>query len=200
MTATPDFRYWNSVDPASFLDHDRANPSRAWATKAAAAEAKKGDGTLLEVGPGGGMDYEKYFSKAKGITYTGLEGSQSLHAALQTRFPDAAWRNDLLTNLEPLSADVVYARHVMEHQPALEPALGLVLGAARHACVLTWYRPPGPQAFHEIWEGVYCHTYERAAVLKAVEAAGFVIAKSANFPPEVPTLPEGDEAWLLKRQ
>jgi len=198
MTATPDFRYWNSVDPASFLDHDRANPSRQWATREAIRAAK--GGTLLEVGPGGGTDYERYFSKAKGIEYTGLEGSQSLHAALQTRFPEAAWRNDLLTSLPPLSADVVYARHVMEHQPALEPALGLVLGAARHACVLTWYRPPGPVAYHEVWEGVYCHTYERETVLKSVEAAGFVIAKKENFPPEVPQLPEGDEAWLLRRQ
>lgn len=197
MTA-PDFTYWNSVDPASFLDHDWKNPSRQWAAKEAIRLAK--NGTLLEVGPGGGVDYERYFSKAKGIQYEGLEGSQTLYDSLRQRFPDAAWRNDLLTSLPALSADVVYARHVMEHQPALEPALGLVLGAARHACVLTWYRPPGPQAFHEIWEGVYCHTYQRAQVLKAVADAGFVISKSENFAPEVATLPEGDEAWLLKRQ
>ncbi len=197
MTASPDFRYWNSVDPSSFLDHDWKNPSRQWACREAIKAAK--GGTLLEVGPGQGLDYDKYFSKAKGVTYSAYEGSQTLHDSLQQRFPAATWVNGLITDLQPLSADVVYARHVMEHQPALEPALGLVLGAARHVCVLTWYRPPGPVAYHEVWEGVYCHTYQREQVLKAVEAHGFTIAKSENFPPEVATLSEGDEAWLLKR-
>jgi hypothetical protein len=190
MTASPDFRYWNSVDPSTFLDHDWQNPSRQWATREAIKAAK--GGTLLEVGPGPGVDYERYFSKAKGFRYKGWEGSLNLCIALQSRFPKAMWVNGELLGVPTAYADVVYARHVMEHQPALEPALARLLGAARHTVVLTWYRPPGPVAFFEVWEGVHCQTYKRSDVLESVARAGFRIDKSELFT-------SGDEAWLLRR-
>jgi len=190
MTASPDFTYWNSVDPSSFLDHDWQNPSRQWATERAVKAAKKG--TLLEVGPGPGKDYANVFSKAA-AKYIGVEGSTTLYDALQSRFPEAAWQNATIADLAPLSADVVYARHVLEHQPALEPAFGQLLAAARKTAVITWYRPPGPQAFFEIWEGVHCQTYARVAALASVGKAGFRIAASEKFE-------SGDEAWILERK
>jgi hypothetical protein len=190
MTASPDFRYWNSVDPSTFLDHDWQNPSRQWATREAIKAAK--GGTLLEVGPGPGVDYERYFAKAKGFDYVGWEGSRTLYDALRTRFPDALWGNRTIADLGAQAADVIYLRHVLEHQPALEPALSTVLAAARKAVVLTWYRPPGPVAFFEVWEGVHCQTYKRSDVLESVARAGFRIDKSETFE-------SGDEAWLLKR-
>lgn len=199
MTATnPDFTYWNSVDPASFLDHDWQNPSRQWACNAA-IEAANG-GTLLEVGPGPGVDYERYFreyQKAGLLQYAAYEGSQNLCTDLRKRFPEAQWHCQTIADLKLLSFDVVYARHVMEHQPALQPALGLVLGAARHTVVLSWYRAPGPTAFHEVWEGVHCQTYQRQAVLRAVAQAGFRITEEQKF--ETAHNP-GDEAWVLERQ
>jgi hypothetical protein len=194
MTASPDFTYWNSVDPASFLDHDWQNPSRVWATKEAVKAAD--GGSLLEIGPGPGVDYARHFHphvQSGALTYRGVEGSQTLHDSLRSRFPEAAWQHATIADLKPQSADVVYARHVMEHQPSLEPALSQVLGAARHVVVLTWYRPPGPQAFYEIWEGVHCQTFARVNVLAAVAKAGFRIAHSEFFE-------SGDECWLLERK
>ena len=193
MTTTtgPNFRYWDSVDPAHFLEHDWQNPSREWAT-ARAIEAAEG-GTLLEVGPGPGVDYERYFAKAKGVRYIGLEGSSNLCHALQSRFPDAEWLNGELTALPVRHADVVYARHVMEHQPAIEPALGRLLGAARKAVVLTWYRPPGPVAVSEVWRDVHCQTFARTEIMKAIKRHRWRITDTETFT-------SGDEAWVLKRR
>lgn len=191
MTAiSPDFTYWNSVDPALFLSHDWQNPSREWATTAAIGAAK--GGSLLEIGPGPGVDYDKAFRKS-GVRYLGVEGSATLYDALQSRFPEAVWQHATIADLTPFSADVVYARHVMEHQPSLQPALSQVLGAARHVVVLTWYRPPGPVARSEVWEGVHCQTYKRATVMQSVAEAGFRIVASQLFF-------SGDECWVLERR
>lgn len=192
-TATgPNFRYWNSVDPAHFLEHDWQNPSRPWAAERAIEAALRAPSqSLLEIGPGPGVDYARVFSKAA-IRYLGVEGSATLYEALRSRFPEAEWRNLTIADLAPLSADVVYARHVLEHQPALEPALGQVLAAARSAVVLTWYRPPGPVAVHEVWEGVDCRTYRRADVFEGIARAGFRLTECQGFF-------GGDEGWVLER-
>jgi len=192
----PNFRYWDSVDPETFLDHDWQNPSRAWATEHAIAAAAQGDGTLLEVGPGPGVDYDRHFRaavQADRIRYKAYEGSENLCNALRLRFPESSWHWAKISDLEPGIADVVYARHVLEHQPALEPALGLLLAAARKTVVLTWYRPPGPSAFGEIWEGVPCQTYARPEVMARLAAAGFQIVDHQSFPTS------GDETWVLQR-
>jgi methyltransferase family protein len=186
---TPDFRYWNSVDPAHFLEHDWQNPSRVWATAKAIGAAK--NGTLLEVGPGPGVDYERHFA-ASGVPYVGWEGSTNLCKALRFRFPEATWVNGDLSAIPAALADVVYARHVMEHQPALDPALGWLLGAARGTVVLTWYRPPDLTAYSDYWEGVHCHTFARADVLQAIERHGFRIMEQQTFA-------SGDETWVLVR-
>jgi hypothetical protein len=188
-SVSPDFGYWNSVNPAEFLAHDWENPSRKWAAEAAVKAANGGE--LLEVGPGPGVDYDRYFRTAA-LTYTGVEGSANLFTALCARFPDGRWANGTIADLPALSADVVYARHVLEHQPALEPALSQLLGAARHAVILTWYRPPGPVAFHEVWRGVHCRTFARADVFAAIDRARFRLVDSKGFF-------SGDEAWVLNR-
>lgn len=188
VSTGPNFRYWNQVDPCQFLAHDWENPSREWA--AGKAIEFTGDGLLLEVGPGPGVDYERYFKGV--VSYCGFEGSANLWHSLCARFPETAWHQLTIDDLRPLSADVVYARHVMEHQPALEPALGQMLGAARHVVVLTWYRPPAEKAFGEVWEGVHCQTFARAEVMAAVERAGFGLLESEAFE-------SGDETWVLLR-
>lgn len=195
MTA-PSFRYWDSVQPGSFLKHDWENPSRAWATDKAIGEAVKADGTVLEVGPGPGVDYERHFREAVksfAIRYSAYEGSQTLQDALQRRFPESTWHWRPLHMLPPQSAAVIYARHVLEHQPALEPALTTLLNAARVAVVLTWYRPPADHAFGEVWEDVPCNTWNRTEVLRSVKAAGFKLSTKKLFP-------SGDEAWILRRK
>jgi len=183
----PDFTYWDGVDPAHFLETDWANPSRQWAA-GKAIEAAKG-GTLLEVGPGPGVEYADWFSKSA-VQYTGVEGSANLFRALCERFPETSWVHGQIAGLPAFSADVVYARHVLEHQPTLEPALGTLLAAARSAVLLTWYRPPGPVAFHEVLRGVYRHTYEREAVLGQIALHGCRVAESQSFP-------TGDECWVM---
>lgn len=196
MTAAPSFRWWDAQDPAHFLEHDWQNPSREWATGEAikAVKAKRG-GSLLEVGPGNGVDYERHFRTAK-VRYTAYEGSLTLCNALRERFPTVTWRHAQIADLPPLAADVVYARHVLEHQPALEPALGQLLDAAKRVVVLTWYRPPAPIArcdFYDAHPDIPCQTFALRDVQAAVERAGFVIADCEDFV-------SGDQGWLLQRR
>jgi hypothetical protein len=198
---SPNFTYWNGVDPATFLNHDWENPSREWACEVAIKAAA--GGTLLEVGPGPGVDYGNHFQHAVltgRVAYTGYEGSRTLYDALRSRFRESAWENLTIADLPPSGADVVYARHVMEHQPALDPALGQLLNAARRVVVLTWYRPPAREAIVHIWEGVHCQTYERNQVLDVVARAGFRIAAQRRFPSVAArNFRSGDEAWVLER-
>lgn len=189
-TVSPNFHFWNSVDPTQFLVHDWENPSRQWAAEKAVAMAHGGD--LLEVGPGPGVDYTRSFRDAA-VRYHAYEGSQTLHDALRQRYPDVDWHLGVIADLAPLSADVVYARHVLEHQPTLEPAFGQLLAAARRAAVITWYRPPAALAFHEVWAGVHCHTFARESVLQSVVIAGFRLEVAELFD-------SGDECWVLERQ
>jgi hypothetical protein len=202
FTTTPDFRYWNSVDPSSFLAHDWENPSRQWAAEKAIDLV--GRGTIIEVGPGQGLDYERYFRPrelAAQFSYIGYEGSLNLCTALRDRYPGKQWHNEALTDIPPQSAGVVYVRHVLEHQPALEPALGAILAAARRYVVLTWYRQPAVRAIDHVWNGVHCQTYARSDVMEAVAAAGFRLAESQRFPSVAArSFRSGDECWVLERR
>ena len=198
-----DFSYWDKVDASSFLADDWENKSRTWAGKTVSALVDRGASTMVEVGPGAGVDYVRQFYplvQAGRLYYTGFEGSVGLCRALQQKYPAAMWQNLSIEGLPERGFDVVYARHVLEHQPALEPALSKLLAAAISYAIVVWYRPPaGAASFeHDAANDVWYQTFERAAVLKSVEAAGFKIAEERTVEPPhsgwVPNL-----CWLLER-
>jgi hypothetical protein len=194
MSTTVDFSWWERQDAHTFLAHDWDNPARGSATAAAIALAKHHGGALLEVGPGNGVDYANAFRAhvlAGTLRYTGVEGTHTFFAALAEKHPEATWEHRALADLAPLSADVVYARHVLEHQPALVPALPTLLAAARHAVVLDWYRPPADVSVYSMWENVHFHTFARAEVLRVVAESGFLLARMERV--------DHDEVWQLER-
>jgi hypothetical protein len=189
------FDWWERQDPATFLDFDRAHPSRAIACAAAIDLASKCDGhhDLLEAGPGSGIDYATTFEAVDGIRirYTGYEPTRRFLDSLCARFPQTAFINGQIAEIPSQAADVVYARHVLEHQPGLQPALGQLLAAARHAVVITWYRPPADVASCGWADDVPCHTYVRADVLAGVESAGYAVSRIEPV--------DGNEVWILER-
>lgn len=201
--ALVDFSYWDKVDALSFLADDWENRSREWAGKTVASLVERGAKTMVEVGPGAGVDYARHFYplvQAGRLYYTGFEGSAGLCRALQQKYPAAMWQNVPIESLPERAFDVAYARHVLEHQPTLEPALSKLLGAAVSHAIIVWYRPPAAAAFaeYDAANNVYYQTFERAAVLKSVEAAGFELAEERSVEPPhsgwVPNL-----CWLLRR-
>lgn len=193
------FRWWDEQskrDPAQFLEHDFGNASRAVATRTAIELAQQFFGTLIEIGPGQGYDYENYFRpavEAGYIAYKGVEGSEGLRSALQQRFPEVPWQQGLIANLVPRSADVLYARHVFEHQADLAASMKGFLGAATHAAVICWYRPPSMQPKSEIWQDIPHQTWYRPTVVQTIDLAGFDIARTE-------VMHQGDEVWELRRR
>jgi hypothetical protein len=79
----------------------------------------------------------------------------------------------------------------LEHQPALQPALGQLLAIATHGAVIDWYRPPETTARCEWADTVPCHTFARADVLAGVQAAGFRVVTTERA--------ERNEVWTLER-
>jgi hypothetical protein len=193
------FRWWDEQskrEPERFLEHDFINQSRQHATNLVIELAQEFFGTVIEVGPGQGYDYEHYFRSAveQGrLAYKGVEGSEGLRSALQQRFPEVPWQHGLLASLLPSSADVLYARHVFEHQADLASSMRAFLNAANHAAVICWYRPPSLTPKSEIWQDIPHQTWYRPDVFVCVERAGFEVALCDE-------MTQGDEVWVLRRK
>lgn len=194
-----DFTYWNRLlHPERFLEDDWNNPARAWAGQKVVELSAEGAFRMAEVGPGNGIDYERQFRelvRQGKLMYDGYEGSSTLCQSLQARHPESAWINRPLLDLPSDRFDLVYAKAVLEHQPALDPSLSHLLGAAKKAAILIWYRPPAAAELHEIGAaGEHYWTFRRDDVLAVVARAGWQIVEEASLPGE------GNLGWVLRRR
>lgn len=190
-----DFSFWNKVDPENFLTDDWDNPSRKWAGDRVALAVQRGACSLVEAGPGVGIDYERQFRQAVldgKLSYTGFEGSSSFCARLKKKFPESAWENKTITDLPAGVTEIVYTKAVLEHQPALEPSLSRFLGAATKFAILIWYRPPASREVGTVEDGVHYRTYCKADVLNVVARSGWRIVEEAAFD-------SGNVGWFLER-
>ena len=152
---------------------------------------------MVEVGVGSGVDYERQFkplSIKKALTYIGWEGSTNFCNSLRSRYPEARWVCAPLQALPSKSFDIIYARHVLEHQPELQPGLHALLESALHRVFIVWYRPPHTgAAMHDCVDGVHYNTFNRAAVVDAIEVAGWRIHEETTTPGD------GNLCWELRR-
>lgn len=199
MSTRPNFIYWNATDPAGFLADDWENPSRIWAGLKVREAIAGGACSLVEVGPGPGIDYERQFRalvKDGKLYYTGFEGSSNFCQNLADKFPESVWRNLQILDLPPGGFDVVYEKAVLEHQPCLEPCFSTLLAAARRHVVIIWYRPPHDAPFvHAIGpDGCHYCTFNLSDVLALVERAGWKVIEQKHFENPV------NEGWVLGRR
>lgn len=189
-----DFAYWNSVDPDRFLADDWDNPSRMWAGSVIRMASESGCRTMVEVGPGPGVDYDRQFRQMVfdgKLFYTGYEGSSKLCAALRQKYPEADWRNEPLDDLPQRTFEIAYVKAVLEHQSALEPSFSRILASARRLVILIWYRPPAGEPISSVQDGVYYQTFRRVDVLRVVAEAGWKIAEEVSFA-------SGNLGWRLE--
>jgi hypothetical protein len=192
VTATIDTSWWEAQDPGTFLFPNWDHPSRAIGT--AAAIGAVGHGSLVEVGPGAGVDYARAFrplALTGDLQYVGWEATALFCAALRRRYPEAAWHHAPLQHLLPASCDVIYARAVLEHQADPLAALATLLAAARVAVVIDWYRPPAERASCDYLGSVPCHTVDRGRAAAMVDMKGYVLAGVHAI--------AGNEVWHLER-
>lgn len=195
VNGSPAFDYWNQRQSEDFLEDDWGNPSRFWAGTKISEAAKSGLVSMIEVGPGSGIDYARLFRPlvaAGKITYAGYDGSASFCASLTKRFAESKWHCAPLLALPAAAADVVYTKAVLEHQPALEPSLSHLLAAARKVVILIWYRPPADGEVGEVVDGVHYRTYRRSDVLDVVARRGWKIVEEVSFA-------GGNVGWKMER-
>lgn len=179
------FKYWNELkQPETFLADDKENPSRGAVAEIVKAEISAGAKSMVEVGPGSGHDYGRFY-RFFPIEYTLMEGSQNLCQHLLQTYPTAKVRNGTFDSLVSDEADIIYCRHVLEHQKCFREPLRRAIAAARMLCIVTWYRPPSETevSFYHQGEEVHYNTYRRSDVMNEIASAGCkveVIASGTN--------------------
>ena len=187
MNELSNFAIWSQVNVSTFLEDDRANPARKAASEAIEAVVRqpivrsKKSFSVLEIGPGNGIDYQDHFSKleaSKLISYEAYEPSPKLRAEFQRRCPQAKVRNATFAQLKPKSWSCIYVKAVFEHQPEIVAPLKAVLDAAVKLVVINWYLPPDDElAKIELNEAeqVYYNIYPKSLVSQIIAEAGWTL-------------------------
>ncbi len=104
-----------------------------------------GDPTLLEIGPGSGIDLAAFAEEGilDGFVYYGVDVTPELVEYLRVKFPGLAFAvGDVATLAEERKADVVYARHVLEHVEDGERAFRNLWRSARDLLLISWFIRP----------------------------------------------------------
>lgn len=169
---------WEQMDPTTFLTEDATNPARALA-----AEIIKGHTpcTMIEVGPGTGIDYELHFSRMSGLDYHGIEACKRFVERLVALHGNH-FSAGTFASLKYRSADVLYTKATLEHQPGFKFGLGQMFNAARRAVVINWYRPlmnkgPAKISFSE-GDQLHYNQYVLSDVRALATAMGWKLIKN----------------------
>lgn len=106
-------------------------------------------GSLLDVGCGGGIEYEALRSRGSGIDYCGVDYSQDAIDACKELYPDVDFRvGDAreLKNFADRSKQVVVVRHCLEHIDRWQDAIAAAWRVASKAVILIlWVEPVFPE-------------------------------------------------------
>jgi SAM-dependent methyltransferase len=164
-----------------FLDFNKDAPARHYTRKLIMNWAAAGQvGSILEIAFGGLHEYRAMRSQLKdlNISYFGVDWTEKFVVHAQSEFPECRWmQGDIVRGVSVDSADVVYSQHMLEHLPALEPALSNMLRLARKKLVNIFFIPPKPFPNYEVvnWEKfpLYHNTYS----IGHIEA----VCRSMNF-------------------
>lgn len=93
--------------------------------------------SVLDVGCGLGHLYEHVTRLNPSIEYLGLDQSADMLKRARVRHPDARFEQGNIYDMDPPKFDTVVCLDVLHHQPALYPALSILLKHARKALIVT---------------------------------------------------------------
>lgn len=181
---------WDKQDPEEFLADDASNPVRLAALKEieqAVSRIKKGVPTLLEIGCGPGIDYLNHIRPlvtSRRLKYIGFDICAPFIDRMKRLCPEtgAAFKTCGFGSLpkKPMY-DITYAKAVLEHQPALNPALRSLLQATKRTCIISWYLAPDEQGAFKWSENdkVHYNRFAKSEVYSTAESCGFSIVEKA---------------------
>lgn len=102
----------------------------------------RGFKSLIDFGCGNATEYDAYKREYPELKYIGVDSSQYLYD-LNTKRGIEMIKTDV-RNADILDefVDVVYSRHVLEHQPSYKEALGEIIRIAKKEAVHIFFIPP----------------------------------------------------------
>ena len=169
-----------------------SNPS--YAAIAAAVNGR----SMLDVGCGGGLLIAGLRALGYTGTYYGIDVTPGAVAASRALCPDEAFDLGDAAALH-LDADVVVARHVLEHHPPelVGTMIASMVQAAREAVVVCWFVPPGAEFVPgEDSDGFLEHQHAIDDVELALEAAG-ATGWAVERLPKTGTAQTEQELWTV---
>jgi len=102
--------------------------------------------SVLDVGCGAGASYESLAAGGRASHYTGVDSSEPSIDVARELYPTGDFRvgqaTALLSQFAEASFDVVIVRHVLEHLPDFEPAMGQAIAVARRLAVFVFFLAP----------------------------------------------------------
>jgi ubiquinone/menaquinone biosynthesis C-methylase UbiE len=126
-----------------------------------------GYASILDCGCGLGTDAEGYAADGVTIVYKGLDNCVDL-IAIAAKQGLTVVQGSVEAIPEPdASFDVVHARHLLEHLPSFETALGEMVRVARFEAIVVFFLPPSaeqPQLNFDSAAHLYQNCYHRPAV------------------------------------
>lgn len=163
-----EFLSWNKNSPAR--DQTR-NFIETWC-------AGKQIKSILEIAFGGLHEFRYLKDKIGDVTYSGMDWTPHFIAAARREFPNNRWQQgDIVRGVTAEPADLVYSQHMLEHVPALEPALGNMLRLAKKKLINIFFLPLKAFDGYEVtnWKQfpLYHNTYSPGHVEHVCRANGF---------------------------
>ncbi len=136
--------------------------------------------SILEIAFGGLHEYRflREHLAATQTAYAGVDWTAHFIAHAQKEFPENRWtQGDIVRGVWVEGADLVYSQHMMEHLPALEPALSNMLRLAGKCLINIFFIPPKAFDCYEVvnWKQypLYHNTYSIGHIEHVCRANGF---------------------------
>lgn len=156
----------------------KEHPSR----KFVASKLRAGE-RVLDVGCGAGVGFEALQEAGLASRYVGVDSSEPSIEVARELFPAGDFRignaTSIVAQFGEASFDVVLVRHVLEHLPDFELAMGQAIAASRRLALFVFFLTPRALPFgvrkvnpgHNS-VGLYTYIYSRPAIERFLAASG----------------------------
>jgi len=118
---------------------DKTAPSKAYFRNYV---KERGYTSLIDMGCGNATEYFAYREEYPDLSYIGVDSSEFLYKKNTEAGVPMMWAVAEHVPMIDGYAEVVFARHILEHQPDFEPVLSEILRLASKEAIVVFFIPP----------------------------------------------------------